>query len=219
MPKEQEAPQGEQDNVFDDNFDWGEPAEEQSEEAEETEEKDESKDESSDQKPEADKSAIIQKKRYRDLYKQSQDRIAELEKQVKGGEKLSAEEQKEKAAEEFISNKIRDVLSQIDAEKQQEKKQETEAFQAELEEVLDENDKITEEQILGVTEDLGVSPRQAVKVLERERKLTKRAKPKVPKETKTATKAESAGGGDKRKSSTLDDVNRRIKNMLGSGEL
>lgn len=225
MPKENNTvPNEEQDNVFDDNFDFGsleEPeTEEEADDEVDAEETDNDSEESEDTKPaKTDSSAIHQKKRYRDLYKQSQDRIKELEQQVNQGKQLSAEEQKEKQAEEFLSVKIREVLERMDAEKRQEQTEETEKFQTELEEVLDENSNFTEEQILAVTEELGISPRQAIKVIERERKLTKRAKPQVPKEKRAATKATPNQENKTEGKNTLDQVNRRIKDMLGRGEL
>lgn len=227
MSKENPVPEEGKDNVFDDNFDtiWGDEeveeeavSEDTSEEESETDEKVSSK-KPEDQSEQQDNSAIFQKKRYRELYKESQARVKELEQQVKGGNPLSPEEEKEKAAEEFLSTKIRDILQKLDEEKQIAKRQQTEAFQTELEEVLDENQNFTEEQILSVTEELGVSPRQAIKVIERERKLTKREKPTVPKERRAAVKATNQSTEEKKKPSSLDAVNRRIKDMLGRGEL
>lgn len=229
MFTEGKAPEAEQDDVFSDDFEtsWGdeevndedESKEEEESSGESEEEESESEEEKDDEKK-SDNSAIYQKKRYRDLYQQSQEKIAELEKKLEGGTQLSAEEQKEKAAEEFLSAKIRDVLGQIDAEKQSAERQKTEAFQSEMEEVLDENEALTEKQVLEVTEELGVSPKQAVKIIERERKLTKRAKPNLPKEKRAGTKAETKSDDKKEKApSTLDAANRKIKAMLGRGEL
>ena len=212
------APVEEQDDVFSDDFDLGE---EESDEDESDGNNGDDEDDSNEKEAETkkpDNSAIHQKKRYRAKLQEAEQRIAELEARTKQDGQLSAEQQKEKQAEEFLATKIREVLGLLDAEKQQKTQAEQEAFEQEIEEVLDENSDITEDDLRAVADELEISPTQAAKVIARERKLTKRAKPDMPKERRASNSSkQSVKEAEKPKS--LDGINRRIKELLSRGEL
>jgi len=158
-----------------------------------------------------DKSAIVQKKRYRDQAKKLQKELNDL-KSKDNSDGLSAEEKKEQAAKQYLATTIRDVLKEVEKEEQSKSAKEQEAFDEELEEVLDENDSISEKKLRSVAEEFEVNPKVALKIIERERKLTKREKPKIPKEKRASTSISKGDkGGDDKKPSSLDDVARRIK--------
>jgi len=163
----------------------------------------------------AEKTAIIQKKRYRDRLTKAKEKIAALEGNKQEGT-LTPEQQKEKAAEEFLAGRIKSVLEAMQNEDKSRSSAQQEQFNDQMEEVLDENEHLTEKDILKVTKELDVTPKQALKIIERERKLTKREKPKLPKEKRASTnvaKKEEAASGVK---PTLDSIARRIKEGLKS---
>ena len=185
--------------------------------------KDKDKSDKSDKKDEKDKSAkkssaVIQKQKYREQLREAQARIKELEGKKDDGKNLSEDEKKEKAANEFLVGKIKEVM---EAQKQLDKQSEDaaeEAFQDELDAVLESNTDFTETQILDVCEDLDISPEAALKVLQREEKLKGKPKPKMPKSNKGSGKVEDDSPKDK-KAKTLDDVNREAKEKIRQGLL
>lgn len=158
----------------------------------------------------SEKSAIVQKKRYRDRLAKANQKIADLEKGDKKGD-LTEEQQKEKAAEEFLSKKILEVLKAQKEDESSRSEAEQEEFDEEMDEVLDENEHITEKQLLKVTKELDVSPKKAMKIIARERKLSKRSKPKLPKEQRASTKITKKSDGDAPEKKTLDSIAKGIK--------
>jgi hypothetical protein len=215
------SPNEDEDAITDD-LDESFGDDEDSEGADFDEEETKSEEKSDDKKKETesdDKSAIYQKKRYREQLRQARERIKELESEPKGkGGDLSEDQKRERAAEEFLVTKIRDVLGALEAEKSREQNQRTEAFQGELDDVLDENPNITEKQILELTEELSLSPKQALKVIERERKMVKREKPNVPKERRASTEVRKSESKDSSSEPrTLDSISKRIKDALKKG--
>lgn len=177
------------------------------------------KDNEGDKKPEKkDSSAIVQKQKFREKLRAAEARIRELEKGDKDG-KLSDEDKKEKAANEFLAKKIKEVLTEIESEKESREAEIEGAFQEELDEVLDENTDITEKQILDMCEELEVKPKQALKIIKREASLKgKKDKPKMPDGKRGKGDIKDSDSKDK-KPSTLDDVNRIIKEKIRKGLL
>jgi len=209
-----------EDEVMDDDLDnaFGEGDDEE-EDGDKGVDKDKGKDDDKskkDEKSRRDTSAIHQKKKYRDELKKANDKIKELEgKSDKGS--LSDDEKREKAAAEFLTKKIEEVISKREAERSEREKHDEEAFQDELDEVLDENTDVTEEQLLEVCEELGVSPQQALRAIRREMKVKGKPKPKMPDNKRGSGEVDKREGKEKPKPGTLDEVNRIIKEGLKKG--
>ena len=166
-----------------------------------------------------DNSAVIQKKKYREELKMAKKRIEELESANKKRD-LTADEQKEKAAKEYLSEAIMEVLENLEKERESEDSSALEVFEEELEEVLDENTDISEKQLLDVCEELDVSPQTALKIIRRESKFKGKEKPKLPMSRRGSGDIDDndTTGSDK-KLPTLDEINRRIKSRIKKGLL
>ncbi len=163
-------------------------------------------------------SAVIQKQKYRDKLKVALDRIKELETKKDTQGQLTDEQKKEQAANQFLADKIKEVLGDLKKQEVTSSQEEIEAFQEELDDVLEEHTDLTEKQVLDVCEELDVSPAQAVKIIEREAKLKGKEKPKLPQPRRGSPEIKKDDGKEK-KSKSLDDVNRDIKKMIRDGSL
>lgn len=165
-------------------------------------------------------SAVYQKQKYREKYEQTQSeleaakaRLAELESKSA----LSPEEAKEKQSKEFLANLIRETMAAEKSAQESRAREATRKFRDELDAALEGNPGIPEKRIVDLCEDLGVSPAQALKVVQREEKLKGPAKPSVPTPRRSSpeVKGPDAAAGPK----TLDAANRHIKDMIRRGEL
>lgn len=166
-----------------------------------------------------DSSAIFQKKKYREELKMAKKRIEELESATKKRD-LTADEQKEKAAKEYLSEAILEVLENLEKEQESEDSSALEVFEEELEGVLDENTDISEKQLLDVCEELDVSPQTALKIIRRESKFKGKEKPKLPMSRRGSGDIEDSETTSKdKKLPTLDEINRRIKSRIQKGLL
>ena len=166
-----------------------------------------------------DNSAVIQKKKYREELKMAKKRIEELESANKKRD-LTADEQKEKAAKEYLSEAIMEVLENLEKERESEDSSALEVFEEELEEVLDENTDISEKQLLDVCEELDVSPQTALKIIRRESKFKGKEKPKLPMSRRgNGDIDDNDTTGSDKKLPTLDEINRRIKSRIKKGLL
>jgi len=209
------------DDAFDeDALDFGADDDDDSDEDDDSEDDDDddSDDDDDDKKSKkkltkTEKTAIIQKKRYRDRLTKAEEKLALIEKDKPEGN-LSDEQKKEKAAEEFLANRIKSVLTAIQNEEKSTSAAAQEEFDEEMEEVLDENEHLTEKDILKITKELDVTPRKALKIIERERKLSKREKPKLPKEKRAGTTVAKKEDAVSDAKPTLDSIARRIKASL-----
>jgi len=194
---------GDEEDIFGDSEDEGEKDKEDDKKSDK--DKDEKK---------KDSSAIFQKQKYREKLKVALDRIKQLENKKDDSGTLSDEEKKEKAANDFLVSKIREVLKEVETSKETQDREAEEEFQDELDDVLDEHTDLTEKQVLDVCEELDVSPKQAVKIIEREAKLNSKEKPKLPqpKRGSPTVKADEDKKSDKPK--TFDDINRSLKKAI-----
>lgn len=164
-------------------------------------------------------SAIIQKQKYREQLRDARAKIAELEGKKADGRSLSEEEKKEQAANEFLVTKIKEVLGGIKEEEAKANESEEEAFQEELDDVLESDDNFTEEQLLDVCEEYDVPPKTALKILKDREKYKGKPKPVMPKSNKGSGKVEDTKSKDPNKPKTLDDVNREAKDKIRQGLL
>src|SRR3990167_7650953 len=121
-------------------------------------------DESLDKKKEPDKSEIVQKRKWREKYLKSQERIRALETQVeeKKQSKQSTDiEDKELAAQRYIREMARKEYEAIQAETKAKEEKILEDFQDKLDTILEEYPDFTEDQILEACEEYDVEPKIA----------------------------------------------------------
>jgi len=132
-------------------------------------------------------SYAIQKAKYREKLTAKEQELAtlkgELEK-LKGGSQEKAEGGKEKEAKEYIKKLILETSQEIEAQKKAEETRITKEFEGELDEILEESDTYTEEQILDVCSKFKVTPRAAVSIL-KEYGTQKKPKPSAPTGTRS----------------------------------
>lgn len=195
-------------------------------EGDENEEKDEKSDTDSDEnsdeededkekktrKP-VDKSAIVQKQKYRAKLREAQ---AELKRLKETSDPKDGD--KERAAKEYLRNTILDVLKGMKEAETEAAEAEAEAFEEELDEVLEETTDFSEKQLRAISKEYEVSPQKALKILQREAKLKGKEKPKVPtprRGTPTVEKAKE----DKNAPKGLDGINRSLKALIRSGKI
>ncbi len=184
--------------------------------AKESEEEEKDEDKSKD-KSSKKSSAIFQKQKYREQLKKALGEIEAL-KAKSNTTSLSDDEKKEQQANEFLAKKIEEVLTKLNSKKAEESSSAEEALQEELDEVLEENTDLSEEQVLDVCEEMDVTPKQAVKILERERKLKGKEKPKVP-QAKRASPEVKETDEKKGKLPSFDEINRSVKDRIRRGLL
>lgn len=207
-------------NDLDNSFGEDEPVDGDVKTETEDESKGEDKKETKDEIEDSNSSAVAQKKKYREKYQAALKELEELKAQ-RGKETgtLTPEQQKEREANDFLEKKIRAVLENVSSSQREQELKAEKVFQEELNTVLEDNPKLDETKILDVCEELGISPKQAIKVIERESKLkTTKEKPKLPKPTRASTTVDdTTKDGNKRL--TLDEINRSIKDRIRKGLL
>ncbi len=181
----------------------------------EDDEKDED-DDSEEEKPKKD-SAIVQKQKYRDLYKKTSKELADIKAQLdKKDDKADdpAKAKQEKEAKTYLKGLISELLDERSSKEEQSQKE----LDDQMEELLEDNDDLTEKQVTEVVEELGVTPKQAVAAIRREQKANgegKKAKPNVPRSKRggdgNITEKKS---DDKKGPTTLEQASEMAKKRL-----
>ena len=129
--------------------------------------------EKDDEKAKSRKSAIAQKKFWREKAKSSSSKVQELETELtelKKGVK-TPEDEKEKAAQEYIRRQARSVYEELQTERERAKNKELSEFEDKVQTVLEDNPDIPEEELLEVIEEYEVEPKVALKILKRTGRL------------------------------------------------
>ncbi len=183
------------------------------------EEDDEDEDENKDKKSKKPSSAVFQKRKYREKLNLALKEIEQLKAKKDTPAGLTEEEKKEKNAKEYLAKTIKEIIKESQDEVSKKEADEQDALEEELDSVLEEHTDFTEKQILEVCEELGVSPRQAVKALERERKLGGKPKPKMPQPKRGDGSVKDDAKKDDGKPLTLESANRKIKELIKKGIL
>ncbi len=184
------------------------------EDEEDTEDEDKSKDKSKTK----DKSAIVQKQKYRDLYKKTDTQLKEALKRIEGLEKKDdtvdpAKAKQEKEARDYLRGLIEEVLGERESKDERAQRE----LDEEMESLLEDNDDLTEKQILEVVEELGVTPKQAVAAIRREEKKAgtgKKAKPNVPRSKRGGEGTVEKDGDKPKKPMTLEEASEYAKKKL-----
>lgn len=170
-----------------------------------------------DKKSNKESSAIIQKKKYREALRVANAKIKELEGKKDTQGQLTEEQKKELAAKEYLAKTIKEILNTTEKEKAEREAEALEKFEEEIEAVLEEHSDIKEKQIRDVCEELEVSPKQAVKIIQRESKLKGKEKPKMPQPKRARTEVDEDDSKKEKKRLTLDEINRNIKEKIRKG--
>lgn len=139
-------------------------------------ETEEEKNKEPDKKDEEDKkSAIAQKKYWREKFNDLKKELDEL----KSPKKTSNDEDAEAKAKKYISDVAKEAIEEFTKSQKAKEEKALEQFEDELEDTLEANPDVKEDVILDICEKLKVSPQKAVEVL----KLTavkKKEPPKMP---------------------------------------
>lgn len=183
------------------------------------EDDDDSDDDKDDDKTKEDKkdskSAIVQKQKYRKKLEKANKTIKELQEKKEVDGKLTDTDKKELEAEKYIAKIVKKQLDSAETARKTAKDADIEKFQDELDEILEDDDTLDEDTILELCKDLLVSPKQAAKILQREKKLGKGTKPKLPDSKRAKAEVEDdSKDKDKDKPTSFEDIGQRIKDRL-----
>ena len=201
---------GEDDDAFEDDLD--KDGDEKLFGDDDDEDKDEDRDEKNKDKS-RDKSAIVQKQKYRDLYKKTDVELQALKQQLAEKDKDKSdtpEKKKEADAKSFLRGLVTEVLKERESEEAHSQKE----LEDEMESVLDDNDDLTEKQVTDVMEELGVTPKQALVAIRREQRLTKKAKPDVPRSKRGTGDVDKQDDDKPKKRMTIDEAANEAKRRL-----
>lgn len=121
-----------------------------------------------DKKP--NRSEVAQKIRYRERLRKAEARIAELEGHTghtppTTSKKNDSEDDKELAAQKYIREQARFELKEYLDKEKREEREALDAFEAKVDEILEDNPDISEKRLLDAIEKYSVSPDVAVKIL------------------------------------------------------
>lgn len=178
---------------------------EQDEESEGESDGEESKDKSK-EKPKNRKSAIAQKKYWREKAKESSSKVQELETQLaelREGVK-KPDDDKEAAAQKYIRDQARATYQELQLEKAKEEARELAAFEDKVQEILDDNPDVAEDELLDTIEEYEVEPRTALKILQKQAKDPKEKKPKMPQARRASPSDDSKAKPDDSNKSMFD---------------
>lgn len=162
-------------------------------------------------------SAIKQKQKYRAKLEDAKKEISKRDEEIarlRGEGRNDEADTKERQAEEYMRNMIRKIQEEDAAATRERETKEQEAFDSEVETVLEENEDLVEEEVRSVAKEYGVSPTVAAKIIT-DRGAKPKAKPKTPTERRTVVaKKASDKEPDAQRPRSLDEVNRLIKKTL-----
>jgi len=204
------------DDIQDDDSVFNEPQEEDApDEKADDEQEEESEEESSEQskdktkdKPKGRKSAIAQKKYWRNQATKASTKVQELETQLAElkGAVHKPDDEKEAAAQKYIREQAVQVYKELQLEKSKEEAKELEAFEDKVQGILDDNPDIAEDELLDTIEEYEVEPQTALRILKKQGTKAPEKKPKMP-------KANRASVSDDNKAKP-DDSNKSMWEIL-----
>lgn len=179
------------------------------------EKKEEPKEEDSNKKI---KSALIQKKKYREKFLQADDKIKQLEEKInllesKG--QTTDDEKKELAAQKYIQDQALKIYQQQKEKEKMEEEKASEVFQEQLDEAVEESG-FVESDIVDMCEEFEVEPAVAVKILKKGAE-TKTKKPKLPTSKRASVNLDEESEDElekKDKGKTLFQIAHEIKKKL-----
>ena len=166
-------------------------------------------------KPEegARRSEIAQKIKYREKYNSERSKRETLETELvrlRDAVKKPTDDQEAKA-QEYIREQARKVYEELQNSKQKEEEKRTEAFESEIEELLEANPDISETELLDVIEEYEVEPKTALKILQKQENKAK--KPKMPVAKRGASETVTQKSDDSGK--TMWDILKEETSKIG----
>ena len=140
------------------------------------------------------KSAIAQKKYWREKSKVSDSKVQELSDELAKLKEAvkKPDDDKERAAQEYIRNQARETYKELQLEKAKEESKELASFQDKVQAILDDNPDVAEDELLDTIEEYEVEPKTALKILQKQSKDPAEKKPKMPK-ARQASASEDEG--------------------------
>ena len=125
------------------------------------------------------------------------------------------EDDKERQAQDYIRKQARQAYEELMAEKKREEDSATEAFETEVEGILDENPDIADEELLDVIEEYEVEPKTALKILKKAQDSPSVKKPKVPVPKRAPSESAETPSADDSKKSFFDIVREETARLRG----
>jgi len=184
-----------------------EKAEDEPEEGSEEESKD---------KPSNRKSAIAQKKYWREKAKNASTKVQELEDELtklKGAVK-KPDDDKERAAQDYIRQQARETYKELQLEKAKEEAKELATFEDQVQTLLDDNPDVAEDELLDTIEEYEVEPKTALRILQKQNKDPKEKKPNMPKAKRASASDEDKAKPDDSKKSMWDILKEEKDKLL-----
>ena len=145
----------------------------------------EEKIEKTDEEPKDRRSAIAQKKYWRDKYQKEAEKSSKVEtleeelRSLKDAVK-KPDDEAERKAQDYIRSQARAVYDELQKEKEKKEAQELQQFEGKVESILDENPDFSEEELLDTIEEYEVEPEVALKILKKQQGSPKEKKPRMP---------------------------------------
>ena len=176
---------------------------------ENTEEDDKTPEEEEDSKKNEDgdkgkdrKSAIAQKKFWRGKAEERGQKVATLEaelEKLRGLVKKPTDEHEAKS-QEYIREHARSVFKELALEKEKSEAKESDAFESQIEDILEDNPDVSEEELLDTIEEYEVEPKTALRILKKNGSSKKSEKPKMPNAKRASADEKKAPPDDSKKS-------------------
>lgn len=161
------------------------------------------------------RSDIVQKKKWREKAQKASGRVQELETELatlKDAVK-KPDDDKERAAQEYIRNQARETYKELQLEKAKEEAKDLEAFESKVQAVLDDNPDVPEDELLDIIEEYEVEPKTALKILQKQAKDPKEKKPKMP-QARQASPQEDDGKKPDDSQKSMWQILKEEKNKL-----
>lgn len=164
------------------------------------------------------KSAIAQKKYWREKAKTAEAKASKVEKlETELAELRNAvkkpEDDKEAAAQKYIREQAKSVYQELLKEREKQDAEEQKEFRDTINDLLEDNPDVSEEELLETIEEYEVTPKVALKILQRSAEKTTK-KPKMPQQRK-AGGDEPQKAPDDSKKSMWDIAKEEINRVTG----
>lgn len=158
-----------------------------------------------DKQPDDRRSAIAQKKYWRDKYQKEVEKSSKVETLEEELSKLKdavkkPDDEQERKAQDYIRSQARSVYEELQKEKQKQESKELEEFEGKVESILDENPDFSEEELLDTIEEYEVEPAVALKILKKQHDSPKEKKPRMPQARRASPEEEKNKPDDSKKS-------------------
>lgn len=179
--------------IKDDEAVFEEPeADKTEDESSEDESENDKKDSEEEGKGKSRRSDIVQKKKWREKAQKASSRVQELETELATLREAvkKPDDDKERAAQEYIRKQARETYTELQLEKAKEESKELAAFEEKVQGILDDNPDVAEDELLDIIEEYEVEPTTALRILQKQSKDPKEKKPKMPQARRASAQAD-----------------------------